>query len=103
MYAVVETGGKQYKVEPNTLFKVEKLEGEKGDNIDLSKVLLVEKDGDLKVGKPYLDGAVVKTEIQRQEKGKKIVVFRYKPKKRVRVKTGHRQKYTLLKVKEILS
>ena len=103
MYAILETGGKQYKVEPETIFKVEKLEGKKGDEVIITKVLAMEKMGKLKVGDPYISGAVVKAEIQEQGKGKKITVFKYKPKKRIRVKSGHRQSYTKLIVKEIVA
>ncbi len=103
MFAIVETGGKQYKVEPNTVFKVEKLKGKKGDEVLLTKVLAVEKRGELRVGKPYVSGAVVKAEVLEQGKDKKIIVFKYRPKKRIRKKTGHRQCYTKIRVKEIVT
>jgi large subunit ribosomal protein L21 len=101
MFAVIETGGKQYKVEPATLLKVEKIEGNKGDQITLDKVLVLENKGNLKVGTPYVSGAEVKALIVDQGKGKKVTVFKYKPKKRIRVKTGHRQMYTTLKIQDI--
>lgn len=101
MFAIVETGGKQYKVKPEDQFKVEKLEGKKGDEVLLTNVLAVEKMGELKVGNPYVSGAVVRAVIDEQGKDKKVTVFKYKPKKRVRVKSGHRQRYTKLRVKEI--
>jgi large subunit ribosomal protein L21 len=103
MFAVVETGGKQYKVEPESVIRVEKLEGEKGDEITMENILAVESKGEMKVGNPYVKNARVKAEIVNQGKGKKIVVFKYKPKKRIRVKTGHRQHYTTLRVKEIIA
>jgi large subunit ribosomal protein L21 len=103
MFAVVETGGKQYKVEPESLIRVEKLEGEKGDLVTMKNVLAVENKGEMKVGNPYVKGATVKAEIVNQGKGKKVVIFKYKPKKRIRVKTGHRQHFTTLRVKEILA
>lgn len=101
MYAIVETGGKQYRVEPDSVIKVEKVTGKPGDEVSLTKVLAVEKMGELKVGQPYVTGASVSAEIQGQGKNKKITVFRYKPKKRIRIKTGHRQPFTTLKVKNI--
>ncbi|MFP4497109.1 MAG: 50S ribosomal protein L21 [Vulcanimicrobiota bacterium] len=103
MYAIVETGGKQYKVAADDVFRVEKLEGNVGDEVKLDKILAVEKDGDMTVGKPYVEGASVKAEIKRQGKGKKVTVFHYKPKKRIRVKNGHRQQFTALQVKEIVA
>ena len=103
MYAIVETGGKQYKVEPETIFEVEKLEGKKGDEVILTNVLLVEKMGEKRVGTPYIYNARIRAEILDQGKGKKITVFKYKPKKKYRVKSGHRQPFTKLKVKEIVA
>lgn len=101
MFAIVETGGKQYKVEPDSVIKVEKLEGKEGEEIILTKVLAVEKMGELKTGTPYLSGASVKAQILTTDLDKKLTVFQYKPKKRIRVKNGHRQPYTMLKVKSI--
>ena len=103
VYAIVETGGKQYKVEPDSVFKVEKLEGKKGDEVILTNVLLVEKMGEKKIGTPYIYNARIRAEIVDQSKAKKILVFKYKPKKSYRVKNGHRQPYTELKVKEIVA
>ncbi len=101
MYAVVETGGKQYKVAEGDVLFVEKLEGEAGDNVDLEKVLLVSNGGDITVGKPYVDGAKVSASIEEQGKGKKIIVFKYKAKKDYRKKQGHRQPYTKIKINKI--
>lgn len=103
MYAIVETGGKQYKVSPKDTFNVEKIEGNKGDEVILANVLFVEKMGEKKVGTPYVSGARVKVRILAQDKAKKIVVLKYKPKKKYRVKTGHRQPFTKLFVEEIIS
>jgi large subunit ribosomal protein L21 len=101
MYAVVETGGKQYKVEPGGTLQVEKLLAEVGTTVELGRVLLV-GDGDaLEVGRPTVAGARVVAEVVAQEKADKIVVFRYKRKVRYRRKTGHRQPLTRLLVKEI--
>ena len=103
MYAVIEAGGKQYKVTPGEDVKVGKLEGEVGDAVSFDKVIMVSSDEqDPKVGTPYVDGASVKARIKKQDRDKKIIVFKYKPKKRYRVKSGHRQHYTLLEVEDIL-
>lgn len=103
VYAIVETGGKQYRVEPDSIFQVEKLEGKKGDEVILTNVLMVEKMGEKKIGTPYIYNARVRAEIVDQGKDKKILVFKYKPKKSYRVKNGHRQPFTKLKVKEIVA
>jgi large subunit ribosomal protein L21 len=101
MYAVVESGGKQYKVEPGGTFQVELLAVEVGAMVELERVLLV-GDGDaLEVGRPTVAGARVVAEVVSQDKADKIVVFRYKRKVRYRRKTGHRQRLTRLLVKEI--
>ncbi|HEX9860323.1 MAG TPA: 50S ribosomal protein L21 [Nitrospirota bacterium] len=101
MYAVVKTGGKQYKVAPGEKFKVETLEGEQGATLELSNVLLVEKDGVVKVGSPVIEGAKVTAEIVRQGRAKKILVFKHKRRKSYRKMNGHRQNFTELLVKEI--
>lgn len=101
MYAVVETGGKQYKVSEGDVIYVEKLEGNQGDSIDLDKVLLVSNEGDIKVGKPYVEGAKVSASIEEQGKAKKILVFKFKAKKDYRKKQGHRQPFTKLKISKI--
>ena len=101
MYAVIETGGKQYRVSENDVLRVEKLEAEVGDEVTLDKVLLTSADGSIKVGAPYLDGATVTVKVTRQAKGKKIEGFRFKAKKNERKRYGHRQFYTELKVQSI--
>ena len=101
MYAVVETGGKQYKVNPGQIVRVEKLEGEKGAEVVLDKVLLVSGEGEPKLGAPYVSGAKVKARIVEQHRTRKVVVFRYKAKKGVRIKNGHRQPYTSLQIDSI--
>lgn len=101
MYAVVETGGKQYRVQEGDILFVEKLNLEEGEKIDLTKVLLVSNEDDLQIGKPYVDGAKVEASVLEQGKGKKIIVFKYKPKKNYRRKQGHRQPYTKLKIEKI--
>lgn len=101
MYAVVETGGKQLKVEVGQSIYVEKLDVNVGDKVVLDKVCLVADDA-MKVGTPYVEGATVECEVLKQGKQKKIIVFKYKPKKgSTRRKQGHRQPYTKLSVKAI--
>ncbi len=101
MYAVVETGGKQYKVSEGDVLFVEKLEGEAGDSVELDKVLLVSDGSDVKVGKPYVEGAKVSASIEEQGKSKKIIVYKFKAKKDYRKKQGHRQPFTKIKISKI--
>ena len=101
MYAVVKTGGKQYKVSEGTFFKVEKCPGDVGQEIVFDEVLLVSKDGDLKVGAPTVEGARVRGTIVEQGREKKIIVFKMKRRKGYRRKQGHRQHYTGVKVDSI--
>lgn len=101
MYAVVATGGKQYKVSEGDVIYVEKLEAEVDSTIELDKVLMVNKDEGLVVGKPVVEGAKVKAKVLKQGKAKKIIVFKYKPKKDYRRKQGHRQPYTKLQIEKI--
>ncbi|MCR2044998.1 50S ribosomal protein L21 [Anaerosalibacter massiliensis] len=102
MYAVIETGGKQYRVEEGDTIFVEKLNADNGEQISFDKVLVLSKDNDLVVGKPYIEDAKVEGTVLDQGKGKKIVVFKYKAKKNYRKKQGHRQPYTKVKVEKIL-
>ena len=101
MYAIIKTGGKQYKVSEGDLVRVEKLAYEVGETVDFDQVLLVSNDGELKVGSPLVEGAKVSATVEDQNKDKKIVVFKYKPKKQYRKKHGHRQPYTLVKIDSI--
>jgi large subunit ribosomal protein L21 len=104
MYAIVETGGKQYRVQPGDTLAVERLAGEPGDTLDLNRVLLVAGNGtpEARVGAPAVDGAVVRAEVVDHIRGEKIIVFRYKSKVRYRRKTGHRQALTRLRITDIL-
>jgi len=104
MYAIVETGGKQYRVKPGDTIAVERLTGEPGEVLDLGRVLLVagNGNGETRVGSPGVDGATVKAEVVEHARGEKIVVFRYKSKVRYRRKTGHRQALTRVRITDIL-
>lgn len=101
MYAVIRTGGKQYSVAPGQILEVEKLDGSVGDSITLDDVLMVVDEGDVKIGQPQVDGANVTAKITGQYRGEKIRVFRYSPKKRIRVRRGHRQYVTRLQIETI--
>ncbi len=102
MYAVVETGGKQYRVSEGDAIYVEKLKVDEGQEVVLDKVLLLNRDGKTTVGQPYIEGAAVVAKAAKQGKQKKIIVFKYKPKKNYRRKQGgHRQPYTKLVIESI--
>jgi len=102
MYAIIETGGKQYRVQEGDVLRVEKLEIADGETIKFDKVLLVADEGKLNVGKPYVDGAIVEGLVEKQGKAKKIIIFKYKPKKDYRKKQGHRQPFTQIKIEKIV-
>ena len=101
MYAILEIAGKQYKVENEKYLYVDKLEGEEGQALTFDKVLLVEKEGAVQVGTPVVSGASVSAKILAQVKGDKVIVFKKKRRKGYRVKNGHRQSFTKIKVDSI--
>ena len=101
MFAVVETGGKQYKVNEGDVIFVEKLSVEEGEKVVFDKVLAVGTDDGLRVGKPYVAGAAVTASVVKNGKGKKIYVMTYKPKKNEKRKIGHRQPYTKVQIESI--
>ncbi len=101
MYAIIETGGKQYKVQEGDVIKVELLHAEAGETVNIDKVLMVNKDGQLTVGAPYVAGAKVELKVEENGKAPKIVVFKYKAKKNSRRKKGHRQPFTKVTVVKI--
>lgn len=101
MYAIIETGGKQYRVEPNSVLSVEKIDAEPGAEVEISAVLMVRTSDGLKVGAPYVEGAKVVAEVIRQTQAPKIIGFKYKPKKNERKRWGHRQQITVLRIKTI--
>jgi len=97
-FAIIKTGGKQYKVEQGHNIKIEKLEAKQGDEVVFDNVLLLHKENDLKIGSPFLIDAKVTGKVLDQFKGEKQIIFKYKPKKRYKKKNGHRQNYTLVKI-----
>ena len=99
MYALIESGGKQYKVSEGTVLKVEKLEAAAGDRLVIDKVLMInDENGNVKVGNPLVNNARVEVEVMEQGRNKKVVVFKYKRRKNYRKKQGHRQPFTRIKV-----
>ena len=101
MYAIILTGGKQYKVSEGDVIYVEKLNAEAGEEVTLDKVVLVSDNDNVKVGTPFVNGASVKANIVKNGKSKKIYVFKYKSKKNEKKKIGHRQPYTKLQINSI--
>ena len=101
MYAVIETGGKQYRVELGSEFAVERLEGAPGDTIRFDRVLLVADGDKASIGTPVVDDALVTASLVRQDRGEKIIVFKYRPKARHRAKNGHRQEQTIVRIADI--
>mgnify|MGYP000849550716 FL=1 len=102
MYAVIETGGKQYRVQEGDVVFVEKLDVAEGEVVNFDKVLILSNDEGLNAGKPYVEGAKVEGTALEQGKAKKIIVFKYKAKKNERKKKGHRQPFTKVKIEKIL-
>ena len=98
MYAVIQTGGKQYRVAAGDKIRVEKIEGEAGTKVTLNDVLLVASGEDVRIGKPVLEGVQVNAEIVEQGRGEKIFVFKYKRRKNYRKRGGHRQAFTTLRI-----
>jgi large subunit ribosomal protein L21 len=102
MYAVIETGGKQYRVELGTEIEIDRLEAALGETIELGRVLLLADGDEAQIGRPIVEGATVSAAVVRQDRGEKIIVFKYKPKARRRVKHGHRQDLTIVRVSDIV-
>ena len=101
MYAIVDSGGKQYKVQEGEILKVEKLAGEVGENVSFDKILMFSDDENVNIGTPLLENVAVTGHIVEQGKAKKIIVFKYKRRKRYRRKQGHRQQFTAVKIDSI--
>ncbi len=101
MYAVITTGGKQYKVSPGDVVRVESLDAKKGDTIELKDVYMIADGDKVSVGKPTLSSAKVTAEVVEEGRGEKLLIFKHRRRKGFRKTTGHRQNYTAIKVKEI--
>jgi len=101
LYAIVETGGKQQKAVPGEMLQVERLAGEVGETIRLDRVMLVNRDGQISLGKPYVDGASVTATVTAQDRGPKVLIFKKKKRKGYRRTKGHRQSYTSIRVEAI--
>jgi large subunit ribosomal protein L21 len=104
MYAVIQTGGKQYRVEPGQTLTIEKIAADLGDTIEFDQVLLVSNEGNVTVGKPTVGGAKVTAEVVQQEVlGEKLVVFKFKRRKNYVRRNGHRQEYTRVKIGQVVA
>ena len=102
MYAVIATGGKQYKVSEGDILRVEKIPGDVGQSVSLDKVLMLANGEDIKIGKPVIENAAVNASIVEQGKNKKVLVFKYKRRKRYRRTQGHRQMFTAIRIENII-
>jgi large subunit ribosomal protein L21 len=100
-YAIIETGGKQLRVEPGRFYDIELLKAEPDETVSIEKVLLVQHNGDVNIGQPFVDGAKVEGTVMRHLRGRKIIVYKMKPKKKTRKKRGHRQEITRLMINSI--
>jgi len=103
MFAVIKTGGKQYRVAPGQIVQVEKIEADKGTTVSFDQVLMIGKDEGVEIGRPTLTAATVTGEVLGQIRGPKLIVFKKKRRKGYRKKTGHRQSLTVIRIKEIAS
>ena len=103
MYAVVETGGKQYKVDKGSLLRIEKISGEIGTKVELDKVLLINSEGKVTIGRPLVAGAKVIGEVVRQARAAKVITYKYKPRKHSATLRGHRQYYTQIKILDVVT
>lgn len=100
-YAIIETGGKQLRVEPGRFYDVERLAAEPDAKVSIDQVLFVESDGEIQVGQPLVEGAIVEATIMRHLRGRKVIVYKMRPKKKSRKKQGHRQELTRLMIDDI--
>jgi large subunit ribosomal protein L21 len=103
MYAVIQTGGKQYRVAPGDTLTVEKLPGNVGDAVEFGEVLMLSKDGSLSMGKPTIQGAKVTGKIVEHGRGEKLVVYKFRRRKNYRLRNGHRQNYTSIQISDVLA
>ena len=102
-FAIIQTGGKQHRVEPGQVIEVEKLPIDEGQTVELTDVLLVSDESGLRQGTPLVDGVKVVGRVLKQDRGRKIIVFKYKPKVRYRKKSGHRQAITRIAIEDIVT
>jgi large subunit ribosomal protein L21 len=103
MYAVIKTGGKQYKVAPGDVVRVESLDAKKGDTIEIKDVFMIADGDNISIGKPLLASAKVTAEVVEEDRGEKLIIFKHRRRKAFRKTNGHRQNYTGIKVKEIIA
>ena len=101
MYAVVKTGGKEYRISKGDIIRVEKVQGRVGDQVAMKEVLIVSREGEVQLGNPFLADAIITGEIVQQAKGQKVLTYKMKRRKNYRRKKGHRQRYTYIKVSDI--
>lgn len=101
MYAIIETGGKQFKVQEGDILNIEKINANEGDKVEVSKILAVVKEGEMLIGKPYVEGAKTVLKVLEHGKNDKILIFKYKAKKKYRKTQGHRQPFTKVVVEKI--
>lgn len=101
VYAIIETGGKQLRIEPGRFYDVERLAVEENESLTIDRVLFVANDGDVSIGQPMVDGATVDATVMRHFRGKKIIVYKMRPKKKTRKKQGHRQELTRIMINSI--
>ena len=102
MYAVIETGGKQYRVQPGETLRIETLDGDAGQAVEFDRVLLISDDDSVAVGRPLINGAVVTGEILSHGRGEKLVVYKFKRRKDYRRRNGHRQNFTAVKINQVM-
>lgn len=102
MYVLLDIKGKQYKAEQGSLLRVDRLDGAEGDELQFDRIMLVSDGESVTVGTPFVQGASVKTKLEKHAKGDKVVVFKYKRRKGYRKKRGHRQQYSFVRVEEIV-
>ncbi|MCL1974963.1 MAG: 50S ribosomal protein L21 [Firmicutes bacterium] len=103
MFAIIETGGKQYKVAEGDIINVELLKGEPNSTVEIDKIIALHDGENLTTGTPYIENAKISCTVLEHGKAKKVIVFKYKPKKNIRVKNGHRQPFTKLQVEKIMA
>ena len=102
MYAIIETGGKQYRVQKGDVIDIELLKDLEGDSIELKNVLFINTGSDVKIGKPYIQEGVVRARLIQEVRGPKVIAFKYKQRKNIRRKVGHRQDYLRVEITEII-